>query len=674
MILSFFARSRGLFQGRKQSDAGAVTMSRVLHRGIELRVFNSCETLDMEDAAASLREAVTQLRTSPNKKRKAQEILLGMRSSHTALFNKLHDAKERTRLANAQIDNAQLQLQNLQYERNHYHRQIKHLKAFDDKQNSIHLVDEEDFFKSAPPELQCITKADDPHQFHLNRLEYELQQRTALCEKRDVCLKRRSTLAKASGEKQAVLDGLASNIHSLITLSMPLQERLGHRLSRSWNERRPMSLLPSNLRTIYYRISAFRDAFEPTMELTVVGDYAAAERLISLDGSSPLIQKRKLTGSKSDEAEEDVEPSFHLRRHPLEVCVSWRHTSHPSSKAVQEEIDKRDEEGEVRVGTSMASLKIHFCCIPSIGLTGAFVFGQSDGFLVNLFDGDTGQVLPETCKRADIDTAEIIESMLPARPFAWVQKLSDEEGQTLGSVPIRSLFAAINSRAASRNSLANQLSYLSSAEATMPSSSTLDGLPLSTPITQITQWQEINRAQDLSASFREHLLCEPSWRCCAQRIFTFEAEYRAQVVLSVTVQIFADFPTSLPFFSAQWLRPPQGIAVRTRKNLPSKLLSLAHPAALRLAHVHAVEATDNGLVQMLSVINEPPEKIVTNGAIPLLAWTIHRLRVLLDVYMATEGNEHVAAACNASCRRRVRGRERLKPFAFNVEDNEFYHQ
>lgn len=47
-----------------------------------------------------------------------------------------------------------------------------------------------------------VSKADDSHQFHINRLELELLQRKALCETRDGALAERVAAAERNVEKQ----------------------------------------------------------------------------------------------------------------------------------------------------------------------------------------------------------------------------------------------------------------------------------------------------------------------------------------------------------------------------------------------------------------------------------------------------------------------------------------
>ena len=107
--------------------------------------------------------------------------------------------------------------------------------------------------------------------------------------------------------------------------------------------------------------------------------------------------------------------------------------------------------------------------------------------------------------------------------------------------------------------------------------------------------------------------------------------------------------------------------------LPPALRALAEPAALRIASKNADDAFDNSLLAMAAELNAP--RAADGGADAdgwLLVAMVHRLRVLLDVYMATEGSGSGATAvCGALAPRRHRGRDRRKPFVFDGSTGQF---
>ena len=71
----------------------------------------------------------------------------------------------------------------------------------------------------------------------------------------------------------------------------------------------------------------------------------------------------------------------------------------------------------------------------------------------------------------------------------------------------------------------------------------------------------------------------------------------------------------------------------------------------------------------------PPRlcQVDRQGAPYHLLWVLHRARMLLDVYLETEGvgGGATAAVCGTLCNRRVRGRDRRKPFHFSKTTSQF---
>jgi hypothetical protein len=144
-------------------------------------------------------------------------------------------------------------------------------------------------------------------------------------------------------------------------------------------------------------------------------------------------------------------------------------------------------------------------------------------------------------------------------------------------------------------------------------------------------------------------------------------------VLGATVQIFADFPRARPRVALAWVAPP----ARARRGPPAGLRALANAGALRLAATHAAAACDNNLVLMEAELNAPREPHAAEGGAAgldhALGFMMHRLRLLLDVYAETDAAEGggSAAVCGTMCGRRVRGRDRRKPFVFDEASGQF---
>ena len=121
----------------------------------------------------------------------------------------------------------------------------------------------------------------------------------------------------------------------------------------------------------------------------------------------------------------------------------------------------------------------------------------------------------------------------------------------------------------------------------------------------------------------------------------------------------------------------RGGAAGARRGPPAGLRALANAGALRLAATHAAAACDNNLVLMEAELNAPREPHAAEGGAAgldhALGFMMHRLRLLLDVYAETDAAEGggSAAVCGTMCGRRVRGRDRRKPFVFDEASGQF---
>ena len=228
----------------------------------------------------------------------ASTALLELKSVNRQVWELVDGFKSRTLAANRAIDEYDLRLNNLQYERNHFLREIKHCRDFGaESERVVDLIDEAEFDRSAPPELRTATPADDPHQYHLNRLELELRQRRSLCESRAARLSERSAREAANQKKKDFVEGLSSQINSLTTMSLPLQRLLGLRVSARYTERKRIALLPPallGLSTDYYVLQHFYELMDganwKNNENWLDGEPCYADPACACDGVEKICQ------------------------------------------------------------------------------------------------------------------------------------------------------------------------------------------------------------------------------------------------------------------------------------------------------------------------------------------------------------------------------------------------
>ena len=69
---------------------------------------------------------------------------------------------------------------------------------------------------------------------------------------------------------------------------------------------------------------------------------------------------------------------------------------------------------------------------------------------------------------------------------------------------------------------------------------------------------------------------------------------------------------------------------------------------------------------------EPPPELLQSAGIYSLSFSVQRAITLLDVYLETEGDGGGATAIRGTlCSRRVRGRDRCRPFVYDRKSGQF---
>lgn len=181
---------------------------------------------------------------------------------------------------------------------------------------------------SSPQEITKI----DLHQLRLARLEWELTQRKQLSSLCDELSEGKKAVATSISTKQSRLDNLAPQLRSILDSSKPLQESLGLPLDKIHQEHQKAALLPTPLYVLYLKSTAYRDAYDPQLLVSVEGDEDEAKRINSHEGNNdsdsdqaeetpaeeaPVHKKRHHRLSK--EARMEEKKSRVLQRHPLTV-------------------------------------------------------------------------------------------------------------------------------------------------------------------------------------------------------------------------------------------------------------------------------------------------------------------------------------------------------------------
>ena len=645
--------------------------------------------------------------------------VLELREVNRTIQDSVATLKGRAATANQEVDKKDLKLQALQYEKNYFLREIRHARDYP-PDRPIDMLSKEAFVKAAPAGVAA--EADDPHAFHLARLQLELDQRKSLCEQRDKLLASRKALEESIASRRAFLEGMGSQLASITRISRPLQDLLQQRLTTRWQESKQIKLLPPPLRVLFERALAHRDTTLKALSVSVEGDLELAANLAAAGDSvragtrrpppGLVSPTRKSTPSKrkkttpgdggggdggdgeageagevgdagGNEAEDDGEPDDEaLALHPLRLRVILPLPPPPDPTP-----------GALPEGTR--TLHLDFSCMTSTGIVAVKVT-SADGSLeegeaatklttklfVNLLGADTGEELPEpTIPNATFSIAqqkEALLTLLPAVPFKWAQLLGgDPENIDLFGDVLNKL----TERVRATDALSLQLTRLASLDASLPPhlASPLPA-PHSPEIAKLQAWRPLDLENDLTPEQKAKLPTVPAWLLPSQRLYLAEISRHtlgspsASVTLGVIIHLFADFPSSPAHITLDWLVPPKRFADGPA-GPPPALEAVASAAALRVAELHRGGSRDLALLQMESELNrpvEPPDELLQSDGIYSLSFAVQRAITLLDVYVETDGDGGGATAIRGTlASRRVRGRDRRRPFVFDPRSGQF---
>ncbi|XP_043470764.1 THO complex subunit 5 homolog [Leptopilina heterotoma] len=287
---------------------------------------------------------IAELKTSNDAKAKEEISELQIKTSLAFIELKKLNRMEKFRTkfardslasAKSNVDSRHLHLQNLLYEVMHLKKEVMKCLQFKSKDEMIELVSEEEFYREAPETISRpeITKKDE-HQLKLARLEWELTQRKQLSSLCDELSDSKKGVASSIEQKQARLDNLAPQLRTILDSSKPLQESLGLPLDKIRQEHKMAALLSSPLYVLYAKTSAYRDAYDSSLTVTIEGDEDEAQRTNNQERpqesdsdaenagenvieEAPVHKKRHHRMSK--EARLEDKKSKLLQRHPLSV-------------------------------------------------------------------------------------------------------------------------------------------------------------------------------------------------------------------------------------------------------------------------------------------------------------------------------------------------------------------
>ncbi|XP_078467756.1 THO complex subunit 5 isoform X3 [Lampetra fluviatilis] len=210
------------------------------------------------------------------------------------------------------VDALHLQLQNLRYEVMHLQKEITKCLEFKSKHEEIELVSVEEFYRDAPPDIskEEITSKE-PHLQTLARLDWELEQRKRLTEQYSESIGSKDKIAKDIEVKREHLNNLYPQLNAVLQATVPLQECLAMPFDQTHKQADVARHLPAPLYVLFVQASAYAQACDKRLCVSVEGDVDEAKALAKQTEESP--------DDESDSDQEEEAPQTKRRRATLGV-------------------------------------------------------------------------------------------------------------------------------------------------------------------------------------------------------------------------------------------------------------------------------------------------------------------------------------------------------------------
>ncbi|XP_070293188.1 THO complex subunit 5 homolog [Salvelinus sp. IW2-2015] len=226
---------------------------------------------------------------------------------------RLKRGRDQTHEGKQRVDVLHLQLQNLLYEVMHLQKEISKCLEFKSKHEEIDLVSVDEFYQEAPPEVSRtpLTK-DDTHQLTLARLDWELEQRKRLAEQYmssqlKESLSSKEKIQKGIEVKKEHLSSLQPGLNAIMQASLPVQEYLSMPFEQTQRQTEIARHLPPSLYVLLVQASAYGQACDKSLSVSISGDVDEAKAL-----SKPPEDSQDDDSGDSD-AEEEQEKTVSVR-------------------------------------------------------------------------------------------------------------------------------------------------------------------------------------------------------------------------------------------------------------------------------------------------------------------------------------------------------------------------
>ncbi|XP_061178240.1 THO complex subunit 5 homolog isoform X1 [Saccostrea echinata] len=636
-----------------------------------------------KSTCADIRQAMLDIRSLKDKKAPHDEIddkrvsvtldFINLKKLNRLAHVRCKKVRENTNEAKQRIDQYHLQLQNLLYEIMHLEKEINKCLEFKSKDEEIELVSLEEFYKTAPADISHPeTTKTDQHQQRLARLDWELEQRKQLAKKLKDSKQSKEGLAHEIKSKQEYLENLQPKLKTVLEATKPVQEYLDMPFDQIREEQETARHLPPPLYVLYMQTSAYRQACDKNLQVSIIGDLEAAKAIKS---RSQVVEE----DSDSDQEEQEHSKKSKRRRKTQDGRVEERKQQalrkHPL--AVKLDINCKD-------GNSL-HLTFHFMLTMGIitvdinltlaennassvsgSVTVAYVFSSSDllapkSILTDLYPGDHGNTSPNPANQYELrklglkDFTSYISEV--GRPYLWAQWLGglqflennavNTPEEDISFTHMQETIRRLKRRVRSRLCLMKQTAAFETGNVVVDPE--YQGLFPSKIVSRLTSWKRATYEDFAALPYTEALVTDGVVE--ESDIFFTAIIDRGSAKMTAQVVMTHDYPKVAPLFTVSVLWQHE----RTAMN-------------------------DEHIKEMEEEVNVHHEELMKSKSCDtILSNQMQRLLMCFDIYLETEasGSEEEGPreiSKEKIYNRMLRGPSRSKPYRYCPDIGIFTHR
>uniref|UniRef100_A0A8C8BUG0 THO complex subunit 5 homolog n=1 Tax=Oncorhynchus tshawytscha TaxID=74940 RepID=A0A8C8BUG0_ONCTS len=534
---------------------------------------------------------------------------------------RLKRGRDQTHEGKQRVDVLHLQLQNLLYEVMHLQKEISKCLEFKSKHEEIDLVSVDEFYQ----------EEEVPH-----TLRHCCSSVGWLAEQYKESLSSKEKIQKGIEVKKEHLSSLQPGLNAIMQASLPVQEYLSMPFEQTQRQTEIARHLPPSLYVLLVQASAYGQACDKSLSVSISGDVDEAKALSkppedSQDDDSgdsdaeeeqEKTRRRPTTGGQLDDKRREM-----LKRHPLSLCL-----------------DLKCKDGSVLHLFNYYLMNLNIMTVKAkvstaTDLTGAISAGyllNSDTLLNCLYANDQGRETPNPANRYQFDKVCVGGPAIGLRA-----------GSSLSASHMESTMKLLRGRVQSRLALHKQFSSLE--HSIVPVSTECQHLFPAKVLSRLARWTTMSHQEYTNLSFTQHV--SDAGLARETDLFFMAVVERGTARLQAAVVLNPRYPEVSPLFalSLSWKGECSG---RTDDNL------------------RAMESEVNVFKTELQG-PRPGHQLLTNQ--------VARLCVCLDVYLETDGQDDSVEGPREflrekMCLRTVRGPNRLKPFKYNHPQGFFSHR